>query len=172
MFKMGLHHLFGHLKHKLWPKERLGVKLAIWLLTTKSRESTQFPRIQVACNIPLEISRQGIQLCFRIHCNWRSAHKVMGPQNCGSPDVGNFGTPTWESWDKKVILMWASWRGTKYTIRGKVVASPKSGAWWVLWVRICLWLVLAPKMFQLCTNQFVVWFVQVNVSDWSACHSS
>jgi hypothetical protein len=23
--------------------------------------------------------------------------------------------------------MWASWRGTEYTIRGKVVASPSSG---------------------------------------------
>jgi hypothetical protein len=26
---MGLHDPFGHLKHKLWPKERSGVKLAI-----------------------------------------------------------------------------------------------------------------------------------------------
>jgi len=24
---MGFHDLFGHLKHKLWPKERLGVKV-------------------------------------------------------------------------------------------------------------------------------------------------
>jgi hypothetical protein len=31
---------FGHLKHKLWPKKRLGVKFALWLSTTKSREST------------------------------------------------------------------------------------------------------------------------------------
>jgi hypothetical protein len=29
MFKMGLHDPFGHLKHKLWPKERPGVKLPI-----------------------------------------------------------------------------------------------------------------------------------------------
>jgi hypothetical protein len=27
MSKMGLHDPFGYLKHKLWPKERLGVKL-------------------------------------------------------------------------------------------------------------------------------------------------
>jgi hypothetical protein len=27
--KMGSHDPFGHLQHKLWPKERLGVKLAI-----------------------------------------------------------------------------------------------------------------------------------------------
>jgi hypothetical protein len=44
----------------------------------------------------------------------------------------------------------------KVTIRGKVVASPKSEPWWVLWIRICLWLVLTPKVFQLCTDQLVV----------------
>jgi hypothetical protein len=43
MSKMGLHAPFGHLNHKLWPKERLGVNLAIWFLTTKIRESTWFP---------------------------------------------------------------------------------------------------------------------------------
>jgi hypothetical protein len=34
---------------------------------------------------------------------------------------------------------------TKYTIRGKVVASPKSGPWWILWVHVCPWLIHAPK---------------------------
>ncbi len=29
MFEMGLHHPFGHLKHKLWAKEKLKVKLTI-----------------------------------------------------------------------------------------------------------------------------------------------
>jgi hypothetical protein len=43
MSKMGSHDPFGHFKHKLWPKERLGVKLAIRLLTTQSRELPQFP---------------------------------------------------------------------------------------------------------------------------------
>jgi hypothetical protein len=50
--------------------------------------------------------------------------------------------------------------------KGKVVASPKSGPWWVLWIRVCPWVVLARKVLQLCTNQLVVWFVQVRVSDW------
>jgi hypothetical protein len=30
---------------------------------------------------------------------------------------------------KNAIWMWASWRGIKYIIKGKVVASPKSGPW-------------------------------------------
>jgi len=36
--------------------------------------------------------------------------------------LGSFGT-------KKAIWMWASWRGIEYTIKGKVVASPKFGPW-------------------------------------------
>jgi hypothetical protein len=69
--------------------------------------------------------------------------------------------------------MWASWRGTKYTIRRKVVASPKFGPWWVLWVQVCMWLVLAPKVFQLCTNHLVlvlcrfVWVIDACHSSWS-----
>jgi hypothetical protein len=71
---------------------------------------------------------------------------------------------------QNAIWMWASWRGIEYIIRGKVVASPKSGMCWVLWVQVCSWLVLAPKVFQLCTNQLVVWFC-VSLCEWvNACH--
>jgi len=54
----------------------------------------------------------------------------------------------------------------EYTIRGKVVASPKSELWWVLWVRVCPWHILAGKVIQLCINQIIVWFVQMRVNDW------
>jgi hypothetical protein len=138
---MGSHDPFGHLKHKLWPKERPRVKLVIWFPTTKSRESTWFPFVQVVCDIPLERSHWRLQLCFRHDLNQRSAHKVMGPQSHESPNFENF-----ETQDKNAIWMWASWRGTKYTIRGKVVASPKFRLWWVLWVKICLWFILTPKV--------------------------
>jgi hypothetical protein len=160
MSKMGSHDPFGHLKHKLWPKERSGVKLTFWLSTFKSQELPQFPRVQVACDIPLKSSQRGLQLCLKPHLNRRSSQKVMGPQSCGSFDFGNFGTLNWESHDK-VQFGWS----TKYTIKGKVVASSKSESWWVLWVWVCPWLFLAPKVFQLCTNQLVVWFVQIHVSD-------
>jgi len=93
MSKMGSHDAFGHLKHKLWPKERLGVKLVIWLPTTKSQESTWFPCVQVACNILLERSRQGLQLCFRPHLDRKFARKVMRPQIHESPNFENFRTP-------------------------------------------------------------------------------
>jgi hypothetical protein len=82
-------------------KKRPGVKLAIWLLTTESRESTRFPCMQVACDTSLESSRRGLQLWFR-HCHdRRSAPEVIVPQSCGTPILGDFGTPSWESQDKK-----------------------------------------------------------------------
>jgi len=37
------------------------------------------------------------------------------------------GVPTFLG--QKAIWMWAPWRDAKYTIRGKVVASHKSGPW-------------------------------------------
>jgi hypothetical protein len=46
------------------------------------------------------------------------------------------GLPFRSTRTKKTIWMWPPWRGAKYTIKGKVVASPKFGPWWVLWVRV------------------------------------
>jgi hypothetical protein len=60
----------------------------------------------------------------------------------------------------------------KVYYKGKVMASPKFGPWWVLWVRICSWLVLTLKMFQLCINQLVVWFCAGPCEWLIACHSS
>jgi hypothetical protein len=50
--------------------------------------------------ILLKSSWWGLQICFRPHLNGRFAHKVINFQNLVSPIFGNFGTPTWESWDK------------------------------------------------------------------------
>jgi hypothetical protein len=169
---MGLHDPFRHLKHKLWPKEMPRVKLAIWLPTTKSWESTRFPYVQVVCDLLLKSSRRGLQLCYRPHPNQRSTHKVIAPQSHGSPNFGNFKTPIWQSRDKKAIWMWALWRGVEYTIRGKVMASPKFGPWWVLWVWVRPWLVLGSKMFSQSTNQFIAWFCASSCEWVKACHSS
>jgi hypothetical protein len=39
MSEMGSHDPFEHLKHKLWSKERSGVKLVVWPLNVKNRPS-------------------------------------------------------------------------------------------------------------------------------------
>jgi hypothetical protein len=90
MSKMSSHEPFRHLKHKLWSKERPGVKLAIWLPTTKIQEVTRCPCVQVACDMPLERPWKGLQLCLRPHPNQRSTQEVIVPQSCGSSNLDNF----------------------------------------------------------------------------------
>ncbi len=86
MSKMASHDPFAHLRHKLWPKEKFGVKLAVWLPITKSQELTWFLCMQVA----LQSSWRGLQLFLWPHLDRRSACKVTGPQSCRSP---NFRSP-------------------------------------------------------------------------------
>jgi hypothetical protein len=101
MSKMASHEPFGHLQHKLWQKERSGIKLAIWLSTTKSQELTRPWCVQVKCNIPLENSQGELQVFFRPHPNRRSEQRVMNSQSLRSPNRDSFETPPWESRDKK-----------------------------------------------------------------------
>jgi hypothetical protein len=151
---MGLHHRFGHFKHKLWPKERSGVKLVVWLPTTKSQDFPQFPYMQVACNIPLKSSWQGLQFWFRPHFNRRFSHKVMGPQSCGRPNFGNLRTPIWKSRDK---MTFGCWYHIYYKGGGDGFSQVRAVVSFVnpslLVVRPC------TKVFQLLTNQIIVWFV-------------
>jgi hypothetical protein len=54
-----------------------------------------------ACDTSLKSSRRGLQLWFRSCPDRRSALEVIVPQSCRTPILGDFGTPTWESRDKK-----------------------------------------------------------------------
>jgi len=172
MSKMDLHDLFGYLKHKLWPKKGHGVKLPIWLPTTKSWESPWLTCIQVVCHISLKSSQQGLQLCFKPHFNQRSTQEFMGLQSCGSPNLGNFGTPNLGVLEQNDIWVQAPWPGIENIISEKVVASPKSRPWWILWIHVYMRLIHAPKMLQLRTNQLIVWFVHVRVNNWPTSHFS
>jgi hypothetical protein len=94
---MASHWSFGHLQPKLRAKEGPGVKLAIWLLTTKSWESTSSRRANWECDMGLERSRRGLQLWLRPRHD-RTLHSgVMDSQSSGSP-IGtisgfHFGSP-------------------------------------------------------------------------------
>ncbi len=101
MSKMASDESFRHLQHKLWSKEGPGVKLIVWLPTTKSWESTRPRCVQTECGTPLESSQGELQVCFRPHPDRRSEQEVTSCQSPGNPNWDNFGTPTWESRDKK-----------------------------------------------------------------------
>jgi hypothetical protein len=98
---MGSHRSFGHLKHKLRPKERPGVKTGSLIanLTPDQKKSGIDPIYLASGNVPHivgKLSRE-LQLCFRPRRDSRSARKVMRLQSHGSPGWRSFGTPTRES---------------------------------------------------------------------------
>jgi len=119
---MALHEPFGHLQHKLWAKEGPGVKLAVWLPTTKSRESTRVRRLQEECNMTLESSWRELQDFFRPHPNQRFEQEVMDAQSLGSPTRDNFGTPPWESWEKVSFGC---------SLHGELQRILYGGRWWL-----------------------------------------
>jgi hypothetical protein len=122
MSKIASHEPFGHLQHKLWTKEGPGVKLTILLPTTKSRESTRPWHVQGECDTSLESSQGKLQVCFRPHPNWRSEQKIITSQSPESPNQDNFGTPLWESQDKKPFG--CGWGG----VMQKILYG---GRWWL-----------------------------------------
>jgi hypothetical protein len=119
---MALHEPFGHLQPKLWAKEGSGVKLAVWLLTTKSRESTHSQRALGECNTALESSWQELQHWFRPRSDWRSGWEAMTVQSPISPNRDSFGTPLWESRDKKPFGC---------SLRGITQSILYGGRWWL-----------------------------------------
>jgi hypothetical protein len=81
---MTSHWAFRHLQPKLWAKEGPGVKLAIWLPTTKSRESTSSWLSIRVCDMALERSRRGLQCRFKPCRNRTLQLGVMAVQSSGS----------------------------------------------------------------------------------------
>jgi hypothetical protein len=153
---MTSHESFEHLQPKLWAKEGPGVKLAIWLPTTKSRESTRSRRAMRECDVALESSRKELQYWFKIRPDRRLGREVMMAQSHGSPNRDNFGTALWESRDKEPlgcghggatqrILYGGRWWLPPSSGRGESSESKvarglsQQGAKWVL---TNLWLVL------------------------------
>jgi hypothetical protein len=82
---MASHWPFGHLQPKLWAKEGSGVKLAVWLPTTKSRESTWSRHCLEECDTTLESSQQELQLWFKNRPDPSSGRGTMAVQSSGSP---------------------------------------------------------------------------------------
>jgi hypothetical protein len=123
--KMASHWPFGHLKPKLWAKEGPGVKLAVWLQTTKSQESTFFWPPNWECDMSLERSRRGLQVWFRPRRDQTSLSGVMSSQSPRTPPGivsgqfrdSNLGVP-----GKSDIRAWVSRSVTEYTIGSNVVA--------------------------------------------------
>jgi len=158
MSKMGSHCSFGHLQPKLWAKEGSGVKLPIWLPTTKIRESTSSQRRLKECNTTLESSQRELQLWFKACPDPSSGRGAMAVQSPGTLTRDSFETPTWESREKKPFG--CSFGGELQSILygGRWWLPLESGPWWVLCVKVPVACPNTQGCFQMLTNPLVVGF--------------
>jgi hypothetical protein len=143
--------------------------LAVWLSTTKSRESTQFPCVLATWDKPLESSRWGLQLCFRPRCNQRSAQEVICAHKVARVLVVAISKLPLGSPETKSHLDVALVERRRVYYKGEGGGFPQV---WTVASLVCLscpWLVLAPKVLQLCTNHLVLVLCR---SVWvnEACH--
>jgi len=164
--KMGLYYSFKYLKHKLWPKERPGIKLSVWLSTTKVR------------------NRPDVLICRRcVTYRWKALNESYN----FALDCISIGGLLAKLWGSKVVrvLTWAilglplGSLGTKSHLdvgsvanhrvyyKGEGVGFPKVQAVVSLVCSCYMWFVLEPKMFQLGINHLVWVFVHAHVSEWS-----
>jgi len=87
--------------------------------------------------IPLESSQ--LEVCMQSYGppkSWESQLWEFRDSHLGIP----------KQHDMWVLVPWLS---IEYTIKGKVVASPESNSWWVLWVWVCK---VQEATFRFCKN--------------------
>jgi hypothetical protein len=90
---MGLHDPFGHLKHKLRPKERPRIKLVIWLLTTKSRNRLDFLMCRWWGTYPSKALDEGYNFFLDFITIGGLHTKLWGPKVGGVSILGISGLP-------------------------------------------------------------------------------
>jgi hypothetical protein len=142
-------------------KEGSGVKLAVWLPATKSRESTHSRRALGECDTSLERSRRGLQYWFILRPDPRSGRGVMAVQSPGSPT----GTHSGQLRDsisgvpgKSDIRMPLPRVNAEYTIGSKVVAYSRVRAVVCLVVQSARGLSPHPRVSRKC-ELTTLWFV-------------
>jgi hypothetical protein len=164
MSRMGLHDSFGHLKHKLWPKERLGVKLPIWPLTTKSQESPQFFPCRWRATYCWKDLDKGYNFAWIVIAIEGMHTKLWSPKVVRVSTLRISGLP-FGRLERKCHLDVGLVDRHKIYYKGEGDGFSQVWPWWVLWVHVCSWFVPTPKVLKLCNNQFVVCFVQIHVND-------
>jgi len=167
MFKVDSHCSFGHLKHKLWPKEGPGVKLPIWFPTKKSRESTQLICLQTTCNILLETLDEGYNFALNRISIRGLLTKLWGSKVAGIPTWAISRLPLGSPETKSHLDVGLMERCRVY-YKGEGGGFPQVRAVVSLMCPCCSWL-LAPKVLQLRTNH-LVWVLCRPVWVSEACH--
>jgi hypothetical protein len=148
MSKMGSHCSFRHLKHKLWPKEGPGQKVGNRpdLLSCRGRATYLWKDLDESYNFALDHTLIGGLLA-----------KLWGSKVAGVP-VGEISRLPLGSPGKKSHLDEASVESCRVYYKGEGGGFPQVQAVMNLVCPCYPWLILAPRVLQLCTNHFV-WVV-------------
>jgi hypothetical protein len=146
MSKMGSHDPFGHLKHKLWPKERLGVKLGIDLIYLCAGDVRHVVgKLSTRATNFFQTSSRS-EVCTQSY----SPTKLRESRFWQFRD-SHLGTPRTKS-HLDVGLV----ERHRVYYKGGGGGFPQVQAMMSLVSPSCPRLVLAPKVFQLCINHFVL----------------
>jgi len=155
---MASHEPFGYLQHKLWSKKGLGVKLAVWLPTTKKSGIDPTPvcvgGVQHTVEKLLRRATSLLQTSSQLEV-WARSYELpkSWESNPGQFRDSSLGVPR-----LKAIWMRVQRSNAENTIWVKVVASPDSRPWWIKWVCVARGLSQHREWFRMWTNQLVGWF--------------
>jgi hypothetical protein len=154
MFKMGLDP-FGHLKHKLWAKEGSRVKLAIWLWPLKVRNQPNFIAWKWHATYCWKALDKGYNFALDLISIGGLHAKLWGPKVTRVPTLVISGLPLGSPETKCHLDVGLVERHRLY-YKGEGGGFPQVQAVVSLVSPSCPWLVLAPKVLQLCTNHLVL----------------
>jgi hypothetical protein len=149
--------------HKLYPKERPGVKLPIWLPTTKSQKSPDFLAWKWRVTYRWKALDEGYNFPLNLISINDLHAKLWAPKVARIPVVGISGPPLGSPETKWHL-------GASPMAKHRVYYKAEGGGFPQVQAMLSLmspWLPVArpcTKVLQLCTNQLVVWFVQIHVS--------
>jgi hypothetical protein len=169
MSKMGSHCSFGHLKHKLRPKEKPRVKTGSQIanLTPDQKKSGIDLIYLVAGDVPHIVGKLLMRATTLLQTASRSEVWLQSYAASKSrkswlaqfrDSHAGVRRESRESRDKKAISMWAPWNGAEYIIGSKVVAYSRGPGCGVSCGPKCPWLVPTPKGVPEC-ELTTLWFV-------------
>ncbi len=142
--------------------------MAVWLPTTKSWESTRLPCVQVTATYRWNFVDKGYNFTSDLITIGGLHKKLCALKVMRVPIVGILGLPLGSPGTKSHLDV-APVERCKVYYKGKGGGFPQVRAVVSFVCPNCLWLVLAPKVLQLCTNHFVLvlcksmWMIE-------ACH--
>jgi hypothetical protein len=154
MSKLVLHDPFGHMKHKLWSKERPRVKLAVWR-PLKVRNQPDFLACRQHATYCWKSLDKGYNFALDLIVIEGSHKKLCALKVAGVPVIGIPRLPL-RSLGTKTHLDVAPVERRRGYYKGEGGGFPQLRVVMCLMSPSCPWFILAPKVFQLCTNHFVL----------------